>query len=195
LGFYCICFMKTALLLLCTLVLFSRPAAAQCLGLPDLLSLAMSSPRMRPAQLAALLPDWNSRGAVTKGDDELYWVLLPASAYNEDSLAVAWLSLRPNQDGRDVVYKAIKGNCLEALRRELARKKYPATLVTSLGGGEGVRFTAPTFTVSLYIRPKGPFPYVAVLHLTESTTQPEQANSVNRRVLPPSGVPRLQPRY
>jgi hypothetical protein len=186
--------MRVIFCFLC-LLLLGRPAAAQCLTLAELLSLSTTPRPESAALLAESLPIWVAKGPVLPGDTESYWVLpSPNSNGVDDSLVVGWLSLRPVRDVFDVLYKSDQGSCLEALRRELARAHYPATLITTLGG-EGVRFSAPTFSVSLYIRTKKPFPYVVVLRQNAPGAAPEKIPPANRRVLTPAGVPRVQPRY
>ena len=189
--------MKVVYLILSCLLLSGGRAAAQCVSLPELLALSTTPrPGTPPEVLAPALPAWVAKGPVGAGDPELYWVLpQPGSNDASDSLAVGWLSLRPNRDAFDVLYKSTQSNCLEALRRELARAHYPVTLITTIGGGEGVRFSAPTFSVALYTRTKGPFLYVAVMHQNAPGAAPERISPANRRVLTPSGVPRLQPHY
>lgn len=190
--------MKTFVSFLFSLALLGPSAGAQCLSLADLLALNTAPLDAAPDQLTALLPGWSARGPVAPGDAEIYWVLpAPNSNGVNDSLATGWLSRRPNQD---VLYKATSGGCLAGLRRELARAHYPVRLVNTLGGGEGVRFEAPNFSVTLYIRPKGPFQYAAVLRQNvtapgEEAERPNGPASASRRVLSPAGVPRIQPRY
>ena len=187
--------MKVILFVLCWLALPGR-AAAQCMTLADLLALSTMSGDSSRTPLSAALPGWHAKGPVAPGDKELYWELpAPNSNGVDDSLYTAWLSLRPTRNVYDVVYKSDQSSCLESLRRELARARYPVTLLTVLGGGEGVRFDAPAFSVSLYIRPKGPFSYVAFVRQNAPGEAPKRTAPPDRRTLSPSGVPRLQPRY
>ncbi len=184
------------------------PATAQCLALADLLALSQPPPRtdsttppLTPGPLAA----WTARGPVMPGDAEQYWIKAgsnPGSGSGLagpaiDSLAQGWLGLRPSTGpaaARDVRYKSTQADCLAGLRRELARARYPAQLVTALDG-EAVRFEAPAFSVTLYILTKGQFRYVAVLRVRPPGTSATQPPPVNRRLISPSGIPRLQPKY
>lgn len=177
------------------------PAAAQCLALPDLLALSQPpAPTESAAPPPGLLTSWIARGPVMPGDTEQYWIIPgpdPASP-PADSLARGWLGLRPGPAGpataRDVRYKVIQADCLDELRRALARARYPVALVTALDG-EAVRFEAPTFSVTLYTLTKGQFRYVAVLHPRPPGASAPVAPPVNSRLVSPSGVPRLQPKY
>jgi hypothetical protein len=77
---------------------------------------------------------------------------------------------RSNQQAQyDVVYKTPRKACINDLRAELRRAKLKAAPVTCVQC-QGERFTAPTYTVTIYNQQeyfnqgKAPYPYVLVVH-------------------------------
>ncbi|MDJ0364125.1 hypothetical protein QMK33_03100 [Hymenobacter sp. H14-R3] len=126
---------------------------------------------LTPQTLGASLPtsEWELHQPPTGA---VYWAFsAPANPGATPAAPDTRLELRrSNQQAQfDVVYKTPRKACVSELRSELRRAKLKAEPVTCLQC-EGERFTAPTYTVTIYSQQenfnqgKAPYPFVVVVH-------------------------------
>jgi len=146
------------------------PARSQCLPLQTLTH-DLAAGRLTPQALGASLPtsEWELHQPPT---GTVYWAFVaPAEPSATPTTPATRLELRRSnqQTQYDVVYKTARKNCLSELRTELRRAKLKAEPVTCLQC-EGERYTAPTYTVTMYnqqenfAQGKAPYPFVVVVH-------------------------------
>lgn len=161
----------------------SQAAHAQCLPLQLLTTGLASGQPLTPQVLSASLPasEWQLHKPPTGA---AYWAFSgEAEAGAPPAAPDTRLELRrTNQQTQpDLVYKTPRKACFNDLRAELRRAKLKAEPVTCVQC-EAERFTAPTYTVTLFNQQesfgqgKAPYPFVVVVHpLAGGTSSPVPA--------------------
>jgi hypothetical protein len=146
------------------------PARSQCLPLQTLTQ-DLAAGRLTPQTMATALPasEWEKHQPPTGA---VYWAFsTPAEPATTPATPDTRVELRRSnqQTQYDVVYKTARKTCLNDLRAELRHAKFKAEPVTCVQC-EGERFTAPTYTVTIYNQQenfnqgKAPYPFVVVVH-------------------------------
>jgi len=156
------------------------PAHSQCLPLQTLTQ-DLAAGRLTPQTMATALPDseWEKHQPPT---GTVYWAFMaPAEPATTPATPDTRVELRRSnqQTQYDVLYKTGRKTCFNDLRAELRHAKLKAEPVTCVQC-EAERFTAPTYTVTIYnqqenfTQGKAPYPFVVVVH--PLTAGPAPAN-------------------
>jgi hypothetical protein len=175
-----------ALLLLSHALLFLSASSlqAQCLPLNSLLELGKLPTDKSPVTLAPeYLPDteWTHRGTVEKSKD-LFWTVGERKPEGESGEKYdSWVSLRLNQTKYDVVFKTTAASCVNQLKSELRALKVKSEPVTCVEC-EGVRYIGDGYSVNVYSRKKGVYPFVVVVHYGPASTGQTQEASARTSV-------------
>ncbi|WP_345236332.1 hypothetical protein [Hymenobacter saemangeumensis] len=110
--------------------------------------------------------DWVFRGTPPKSR-EIQWTSSASSANSEGNFVPAVFVLRPFQQSYDAVLKTTENSCIRDLRSELKSQKLEPVPVTC-PNCEAVRYDGPTYQTTIYSKMKGEFPYIVVVHPTQS---------------------------
>ena len=154
-------------------------AAAQCLELPQLLSIGAARSAVVHPETIALLPatEWQLQRAASPTQD-IVWTSVATNALGA---AQAQVLLRPyaGQPTPDVLLKTTQLACARQMRATLKRQGLKPVAVTC-PDCEAQRYQAAGFVATLYSGLKGDFPYLLVVHPLAPAGAAPAPSAVNR---------------